>query len=262
MNDLSKNDSIKEERVILVTGSSSGIGAEVAKIAASQGFRVVINYNSKQEAAEKIAQTCRDLGGEAITVKANVGNDEDCIALVDAAVKEWGRVDVMVNNAGTTKVVPHSDLHGLTAEDFQNIYQVNTIGAFQMIRAVVPVMKKTGGSIVNVASVAGLIGGGTSLAYGCSKAALLAINKSMARELGPEIVVNAVCPGFVDGEWLREGLGHETYDLVKGHYENKAPTNQVMTPESVAENIWYFAVGAKNITGEHLLMDGGATLPY
>lgn len=262
MNDQTNNQSSTEERVVLVTGSSSGIGAEVAKLAASQGFRVVVNYNSKKESAEEVAQVCRELGGEAITVKANVGVDEDCKALVNAAVETWGRVDVLVNNAGITKVVPHSDLYGLTAEDFQNIYQVNTIGAFQMIRAVAPVMKQTGGSIVNVASVAGLIGGGTSLAYGCSKAALLAINKSMARELGPEIIVNAVCPGFVDGEWLREGLGAETYDLVKGHYENKARTNQVMTPRTVAENIWYFAVGAKNITGEHLLMDGGASLPY
>jgi 3-oxoacyl-[acyl-carrier protein] reductase len=110
--------------------------------------------------------------------------------------------------------------------------------------------------------VAGLIGVGTSLAYACSKAALLAINKSMARNLGPEIRVNAVCPGFVEGEWLQGLLGEDMYGAIKEHYQTRASTGQVMTPETVAENIWFFADGAPNVTGEHLLMDGGATLPY
>ena len=118
------------------------------------------------------------------------------------------------------------------------------------------------GSIVNVASVAGLIGVGSSLAYACSKAAMLAINKSMARNLGPEIRVNAVCPGFVEGEWMQNGVGEEMYGALRQHYRDRAATGEVMTPATVAENIWYFADSAPNVTGEHLLMDGGATLPY
>ncbi len=249
-------------KVIIVTGSSSGIGAEVAHLAASKQYNVVVNYNSNQEGAENVVAYCQSKAVEAVAVQADVGKDKDCRALLSAAVERWGRVDVLVNNAGTTKVCAHGDLEGLTAEDFQHIYQVNTIGAFQMIRAVVPVMEKTGGNIVNVASVAGVLGVGTSVAYACSKAAMLALNKSMARELGPQICVNAVCPGFVEGDWLRKGLGDEMYEMVLQHYATQSRTGQVMTPATVAENIWYFAAGSRNITGEHLLMDGGASLPY
>ena len=249
-------------KVIVVTGSSSGIGAEVARLAASQGYNVLVNFNSNQDGANKVVTDCKTSGVDAIAVGADVAKDTDCRRLIKSAVDAWGRVDILVNNAGRTKVCAHSDLEGLSADDFQRIYQTNTIGAFQMIRAVAPVMKATGGSIVNVASVAGLLGVGTSVAYACSKAAMLALNKSMARELGPEIRVNAVCPGFVEGDWLREGLGDEMYAMVKEHYTNQARTKQVMTPATVAENIWYFAVATANITGEHLLMDGGASLPY
>jgi 3-oxoacyl-[acyl-carrier protein] reductase len=251
-----------DRRVILVTGSSSGIGAAVARIAARNSYNVVVNYNSNAAGAEAVADECREQGVEVLTVGANVADDGDCRKLAQAAVDAWGRIDVLVNNAGTTRFCPHADLDGLDAGDFHDLYSVNTIGAFQMIRAVVPAMRKTGGSIVNVASVAGLIGVGSSLAYACSKAAMLAINLSMARNLGPEIRVNAVCPGFVEGDWLEEGLGKEMYEAVRQHYRDRAATGEVMTPETVAENIWYFAHSAPNVTGEHVLMDGGATLPY
>ncbi len=249
-------------KVIIVTGSSSGIGAEVARLASSKGFNVLVNYNSNKQAGETVSEDCKKNGVDAIAVQANIAGDADCMALANAAIERWGRIDILINNAGTTKVCAHSDLDGLTAEGFQKIYAVNTVGTFQMIRAVVPTMKKTGGSIVNVASVAGLLGVGTSVAYACSKGAMLALNKSMARELGPEITVNAVCPGFVEGEWLKEGLGDDFYTKVKKHYETQARTNKVMTSAMVAQNIWYFADGVANVTGEHLLMDGGASLPY
>ncbi len=251
-----------EHRVIVVTGSSSGIGAEVARMAARHHYNVVVNYNSNATGADAVVDYCNSQGVEAVSVKANVAEDADCRRLAQAAIDSWGRIDVLVNNAGTTKFCAHADLEGLDAEDFHHLYSVNTIGAFQMIRAVVPTMKKTGGTIVNVASVAGLIGVGSSLAYACSKAAMLAINQSMARNLGPEIRVNAVCPGFVEGDWLQEGLGSEMYDNVRNYYRERAATGEVMTPASVAENIWYFAHSAPNVTGEHVLMDGGATLPY
>jgi NAD(P)-dependent dehydrogenase (short-subunit alcohol dehydrogenase family) len=136
------------------------------------------------------------------------------------------------------------------------------VGAFQMIRAVTPIMKVTGGCIVNVASVAGVFGVGSSLPYACSKAAMLAMNKSMARELGPKITVNAVCPGMVEGDWLLNGLGEELYAAIGEHYRGMAPTGEVMTPDTVADSIWYFATGASNVTGEHLVLDGGANLRY
>jgi 3-oxoacyl-[acyl-carrier protein] reductase len=254
--------SVSVNKVILVTGSSSGIGAEVARLAARNGYNVLVNYNSNRSVADAVVAYCLEQGVEALAVGANIADDSACREMVAAAVDAWGRVDVLVNNAGTTKFCAHADLEGLDAQDFHDLYAVNTIGAFQMIRAVVPVMKKTGGAIVNVASVAGLIGVGSSLAYACSKAAMLALNLSMARNLGPEIRVNAVCPGMVEGEWLQEGLGEELYAVVREHFETQAPTGKVMNVETVAENIWYFADSAPNVTGEHLLLDGGATLPY
>lgn len=251
-----------DRKTIIITGSSSGIGAAVARLAARHNHNLVINYNSNAEGAENVAEICRTEGVEVVIVQADISKDADCKRLAQAAIDQWGRIDVLVNNAGTTRMVSHDDLDGLDSDDFTNLYQTNTVGAFQMIRAVVPTMKQTGGRIVNVASVAGMIGVGSSVAYACSKGAMLALNKSMARVLGPEIVVNAVCPGFVEGQWLQEGLGEEMYGFVKQHYETQARTNQVMNNETVAENIWYFASTSQNITGEHLLMDGGATLPY
>jgi 3-oxoacyl-[acyl-carrier protein] reductase len=253
---------LTENKVILITGSSSGIGAELARLAARNGYNVVVNYNSNQAGANEVVAYCQAQGVEALAVGADVSEDAACRALAGAAEDAWGRIDVLVNNAGTTKFCAHDNLEGLDAEDFHRLYGVNTIGAFQMIRAVVPVMKQTGGSIVNVASVAGLIGVGSSLAYACSKAAMLALNQSMARNLGPEIRVNAVCPGMVEGEWLQEGLGEDVYPLVKQHYQTQASTGEIMNNATVAENIWYFAASAPNVTGEHLLLDGGATLPY
>lgn len=250
-----------DTRVVIVTGASSGIGAAVARLAAADGFNVVVNYNSNREGAETVVGECEAMGVEAVAVMADIADDKACRGLAKVAVDRWGRIDSLVNNAGTTLFCPHGDLEGLDATDFQRLYQVNTVGAFQMIRAVAPVMKRSTGSIVNVASIAGIKGAGSSLAYACSKAAMLALNLSMARELGPEIRVNAVCPGMVDGEWLRDGLG-ELFDTVEEHYRQRAATKMIMTPETVAESIWYFAVSAPNVTGEHLILDGGATLPY
>ena len=251
-----------DDKVILVTGSSSGIGAAVAKLAARNGYNVLVNYNSNQAGADEVVDYCQQQGVDALSVGADVGEDAACRAMVDAAVERWGRVDSLVNNAGTTKFCGHADLEGLDAEDFHNLYRVNTVGAFQMIRAVVPTMKKTGGSIVNVASVAG-----SNRCWQQSRVRVLQGGHAGAEHVSgpqpwPEIRVNAVCPGMVEGDWLAEGLGEELYPMVKQHYETQASTGEIMNAETVAENIWFFVDSAPNVTGEHLLLDGGATLPY
>lgn len=251
-----------QRKVILITGSSSGIGAALAERAAAKGYDVAINYNSNSAGADRVASQCEKLGANTVTVQADIAVDTDCRRLAQAVADKFGRLDSLVNNAGTTLFCPHGDLEGLQADDIQRLYQVNTIGAFQMIRACSSLLKVQGGTIVNVASIAGIRGVGSSLAYACSKAAMLALNLSMARELGPEIRVNAVCPGMVEGEWLQEGLGEEIYSLVKSHYEDRAPTGQVMNAGTVADNIWFFVDAAPNVTGEQLILDGGATLPY
>lgn len=250
-----------QESVAIVTGSSSGVGAATAKLLASKGCRVVINYNSNQAGAEATAAACSDAGAEAIIVQGNVAHDDDCKALAAAALDKWGQIDILVNNAGTTKFVEHSDLHGLEADDFQRIYGVNVIGAYQMIRAVQPAMAKSkAGAVVNVASTAGVTGIGSSVAYAASKGAMITMTLSLARALGPSMRINAVCPGFIAGDWLREGLGDEQYNKVMEFNIKNAPLQATATPESVADGILLFISGSEIVTGETLILDGGRHL--
>ncbi|GAB3673850.1 SDR family NAD(P)-dependent oxidoreductase [Salinisphaera aquimarina] len=247
--------------VALVTGSSSGIGAATACLFAQRGWNVVINFAHSADAAEKVAATCREHGTEALVQQGNVAEDSDCRALAQAAETQWGRIDALVNNAGTTRFCAHDNLEGLSAQDFQDIYAVNTIGAYQMVRAVAPMMQAAAtGSVVNVASIAGVKGFGSSIAYAASKGALITMTKSLARALGPAIRVNAVCPGFVRGSWLAEGMGEARYQAMIEHLEAKTPLGRVCTPEDVADAIVYFTTGAAVVTGETLLLDGGTHL--
>lgn len=200
-------------------------------------------------------------GVETLVVRADVADDEACRAMVAEAIAKWGRVDALINNAGTTKFCAHDNLEGLSAADFQRIYAVNTIGPFQMTRAVTPFMKRGGrGAIVNVASVAAVQGVGSSIAYAASKGALVTMTLSLARALGPQIRVNAVCPGFIQGEWLEEGMGKERYEQVKSALEASNPLKLTATADTVADAILYFVVHADIVTGETLILDGGAHL--
>jgi len=187
------------ERVVIVTGASSGIGEAIALEMARRGWRVVVNYSKSVAQAEAVAKACREAGGDAIAVRANVAEDADCRALVQAALDQWGRLDALVNNAGTTKFVVHADLEGLSAEDFQRIYATNVIGPFQMCRAAAPELRKTRGAVVNVSSLASRVATGSSIAYAASKSALNTLSMSLARTLAPEVRVNVLAPGFVDG---------------------------------------------------------------
>ncbi len=247
--------------VAIVTGSSSGVGAACARQFAEQGCHVVINYAHNRDGAEKTHQTCKAFGVDTLVVKADVAQDSDCRRMVQMAEDKWGRVDVLVNNAGTTKFCAHDNLEGLSGQDFHDLYSVNTVGAFQMVRAVTPIMKRGGrGAIVNVASIAGVTGIGSSIAYAASKGALLTLTKSLARALGPEIRVNAVCPGFIQGEWLEKGLGKENYNNIKNAIEARAPLRITATADTVAQAILSLTAGADIVTGESLILDGGMFL--
>ena len=247
-----------EGGVAIVTGSSSGVGAACARQFAELGAHVVINYANNEAGARDTATACEALGIETLIVRADVAQDADCRRMVEAAVQKWGRVDALVNNAGTTKFCAHDDLEGLSAADFQHIYGVNTIGAFQMTRAVVPHMQRGGrGAIVNVASIAGIMGVGSSIAYAASKGAMITMTLSLARVLGPQVRVNVVCPGFIQGDWLEAGMGKERYQRTKAALEASAPLRLTATPDSVAQAILYFVAGADIVTGESLILDGG-----
>ena len=194
--------------VFVVTGSATGLGAAVARQLASKGGRVVINYTKSLTEAQETAASCVEQGGEAILCQADVSNDSDCRRMAQEALNRWGRIDGLVNNAARSKIVPHADLEGLTADDFNQIFAVNVVGAYQMVRAVAPAMQAQGqGSVVNISSGSGFSGSGSSIAYAASKAALNVMTLSLARALAPEIRVNAVCPGVMQTRWWREGLG-------------------------------------------------------
>jgi len=196
---------------------------------------------------------------QTLIVKANVADDADCRRMAQAALAKWGRIDALVNNAGITKFARnHQDLDALQAEDFQRVYAVNVIGAYQMTRAVVPAMKKQGhGAIVNVSSIGGMRGSGSSIAYAASKGALNTMTLSLARALAPEIRVNAVCPGLVETRWLRDGVGTEAYGKFKAHYEQNAALRRVVLPEDVARAVVWLLEGADLVTGESIVVDGG-----
>ena len=250
-----------ESSVSIVTGSSSGVGAATARMLAERGGRVVINYSKSVNAARVVAEECESLGGDILLCQADVSDDDDCRRMVAEAIKKWGRLDALVNNAGTTKFVQHTDMDGLDGSDFQSIYGVNVIGPFQMVRAARNALKASGdASVVNVASIAGVKGVGSSIAYAASKGALITMTQSLARVLGPEVRVNAVCPGFIEGEWLAEGMGRETYEASKSFLEAKTPLQKTCTPESVAESILGFIEGHSIVTGQHLVLDGGHLL--
>ena len=248
-------------KVCVVTGSSSGIGAATVRLYAGHGWDVVVNYSRDIAPAEAIADECRALGVDALVVKADVSSDADCRRLASEVESRFGRVDVLVNNAGTTKFVALKDLDGLEADDFQRIYSVNVIGPYQMSRALVPLLKRnpvTG--IVNVSSIAGLMGTGSSIAYMASKGALNAMTVGLARALGPDIRVNAIAPGLVETPWLKNGLGAERYAQTVQSYKARAALDAVMSPEDVADAAWWLGAGAAKTTGEVLLLDAGLRL--
>lgn len=250
-------------QVAIVTGSSNGIGAEAALGVARHGGKVVVNYASNKQAGDAIVNQCKELGGDAIAVGADVSEDANCKKLVDAAMDNWGRLDILVNNAGTTKFMAHDDLEGLDKTDFEEIYALNLIAPYQMIKQCRPHMKANGtGSIVNISSVAGVHGIGSSIAYAASKGALNTATLSLARALAHEkIRVNAVCPGFVGTDWFRNAFGDEMFGKISANQKAVTPMDQVASAQDIAGPILFFASRmSHHITGQLLVVDGGLLL--
>ena len=238
--------------VALVTGSSSGIGAQVVRRLAAEGHRVVVNSVRSVDDGRSLAA---ELGDDvAHYVQGDVAVLEDAQRLVAETVDHFGRLDVLVNNAGTTQVIPHSDLESATPEVFRRLFDVNVVGAWQVIVAAVPHLRESSaGCIVNVASLAGVRPTGSSVPYAVSKAALNHLTVLLANTLGPQIRVNAVAPGLIDTPWTAD------WDDVRGAVQAMAPLQRSGQPDDVAEVVMSL-VRSAYVTGQIWVVDGGLSL--
>jgi 3-oxoacyl-[acyl-carrier protein] reductase len=243
------------QKVALITGGGTGVGRAATLQLAERGFHVAINYSRSKDDAEATAADARAKGVRAIAVACDVADDGDVRAMVERCKAEFGRLDVVVNNAGTTHFVKHTELEEMTEEKWDRIIAVNLKGPFFVSRAAIPLMRASGGgSIVNVASVAGVAGSGSSIAYAASKGGLITMTKSLAKAFAPDIRVNAVCPGVIISRWLE---GHE--DMVEAALKI-TPLRRASTTDDIADVVTFLACDAGMMTGQALVVDGGRTM--
>lgn len=243
-----------ERKVALVTGSATGVGRACAVRFAKLGYAVVINYSKSEADARQTLELVEAEGVPALLCHANVAHAAEVESMVTAAEATFDRLDVLVNNAAMTHFVPHTDLDALTDQVWQEIMGVNVMGAFYCIRAALPLLKAAHGNVVNVTSVAGLTGQGSSIPYCASKAALNCMTQSLARAFGPDVRINAVAPGPILTRWLEGREAHVA------KYLEQAPLGRAATPEDIADAVIYLATGTTLTTGQVLVVDGGRTM--
>ncbi|MEM6662399.1 MAG: SDR family oxidoreductase [Pseudomonadota bacterium] len=252
---------MSDQQVAIITGASSGIGAAAARMMAAEGVRVVANYAGNAAGAAAVVEACTAVGGEAIAIKGDVSKDHVCRDIVNECLDRFGRLDILVNNAGMTRAASMADMDAVSADDFADIYAVNLIGVYQMVRSALPQLKASlNGAVVNTSSIAGLTGLGSSVAYASSKGALNTLTQSLARSLAPDVRVNAICPGFVDSEWWAKQHDDEMIDKLRKRAMATTLLRRTVSSEDCAEAILFFALGAKSITGQLLTIDNGLTL--
>jgi NAD(P)-dependent dehydrogenase (short-subunit alcohol dehydrogenase family) len=248
--------------VAIVTGGGTGIGRAVSLALAHAGAKAVfVNYSRSAAEAEATARDLDDLGCEGIAHRCDVAVDADCREMVAQAQLRFGRLDVLVNNAGTTHHIPHRELESLTDKVWEEIIGVNLRGAFHCARAAAPELRKAHGAIVNVASIAGWRASGSSIVYGVSKAGLIQLTRNLAIALAPEVRVNSVSPGLVATRWFRQKYGDEPASAQEQFMAEHTPLGAVALPEHVAQAVMGF-LGMDLVTGENLIVDGGMHVAY
>lgn len=251
--------------VVVVTGASTGLGRAIAEAVAAEGARaVVVNYASNRDDAEETARRVRAAGAEALVVQGDVARDADCRAIA-AAAEPYGRIDALFNNAGTTRFAGHADMEAISAQDFLDLYAVNVIGAWQMVRACRALLEAAPqpGAVVNTSSIAGVVGIGSSVPYAASKGALNTLTISLARALAPKIRVNAICPGFIDTPWFGKGVGEAAAERVRANAAAGTPLKVASSAEDIAAAAVFLASRAsRHVTGETLLVDAGSHLGF
>jgi 3-oxoacyl-[acyl-carrier protein] reductase len=246
----------QKRRVALITGAATGIGRATAVALADVGFDVVVNYSRSERAARETCKLAEDKAAKTLLFPCDISDDLSVRKMLAAVEHEFGRLDALVNNAGTTTEVKPQDFDALTAEEWDRVFAVNVRGVFQVTRAAVPMLKKAGGSIVNTASIVGLRPGPQPLPYAASKAAVVSLTKLLALNLGPEIRVNAVAPGWIEGDWMARML-KDRYDDLMARRARNTPLRRCVTAEDVAEVIVNLITSNRLVNGEVVVVDGG-----
>jgi 3-oxoacyl-[acyl-carrier protein] reductase len=240
----------------LVTGAASGIGRSAALALARAGYDVAINYSSSDAAAASTAVEAERLGAKTLLVKCDVSDETGVRSMLKAVEDRFGRLDVLINNAGTTAAWKPKDLESLSLADWDRVFAVNVRGLFQVTRAAVPLLRASRGCVVNTASIVGLRPGPQPLPYAASKAAVVNMTKTLAWNLGPEIRVNAVAPGWMEGEWMQRML-KDKYDDLMGKRAKATPLKRCVTADDVAETMMSLVQSNRFVTGEVIVIDGG-----
>jgi 3-oxoacyl-[acyl-carrier protein] reductase len=238
-------------KVAVITGSATGIGKAIALRLAKEGVHITINYSKSEKEAMETQNEIEAMGVKCILVKATVSDDGQVRQLMKETVDTFGRLDILVNNAGVTDFVSHDDLEGLREEYWDRVMDVNVKGLFYCCRAAAAELKKQKGCIVNITSIAGMTGLGSSIAYAASKAAAISVTKSLARVMAPEVRVNGIAPGIVQTRWV-DGHRDHLERLSEG-----TPLGRIASPEDVAEVAYSLIVHAQFVTGEVVKVDGG-----
>jgi len=241
-----------KEKTALITGGATGMGRAIALRLAKEGVNVAINYSrSEKEALETKSET-EALGVQSIICKADVADDEQVRGMVSKTIEEFGRLDILVNSAGVTYYVDQDDLEGLKDEHWDHIMGVNVKGIFHCCRAAATELKKRKGCIINITSVGGMTGLGSSIAYSASKAAAISVTKSLARVMAPEVRVNGIAPGIIMTRWVE---GREEH--IK-RYSDTTPLKRLGQPEDVSEIAYSLIANMNFVTGQNIVVDGGA----
>jgi 3-oxoacyl-[acyl-carrier protein] reductase len=246
-----------DRKTALVTGASNGIGRSAALALARAGYDVAINYRSSDAEALSAAAEAERLGATALLCKCDVSDDQGVRAMLRAVEAKFGRLDALVNNAGTTTETPARDLDALSVEEWDRVFAVNVRSIFLVTRAALPLLRKAPApAIVNTASIVGLRPGPQPLPYAASKAAVVNLTKTLALNLGPQIRVNAVAPGWMEGDWMKRML-KDKYDELMGRRAKLTPLKRVVTADDVAETMLSLIEGNRFVTGEIIVVDGG-----
>lgn len=240
----------------LVTGAATGIGRAAAVALAAAGYDVAINYSRSEAAARETAAQSQAKGAKTLLFQCDVSDDPAVRKMLKAVEQEFGRLDALVNNAGTTSNVRPADFEGMTAEEWDRVFAVNVRGVFQVTRAAAPMLKAAKGSIVNTASIVGLRPGPQPLPYAASKAAVVNLTKLLALNLAPDVRVNAVAPGWMEGDWMKRML-RDKYDELMGRRARLTPLKRVVTADDVAETMLSLIESNHFVTGEIVIVDGG-----